>query len=53
MNSPRANQRQQQLIDKQQLLALSFADAGWPWDAWGPWSTTVTETEFVYAPVGW
>jgi hypothetical protein len=49
----KANQLQQQLIDEQQLVALSFADAGWSWDAWGPWGTTVTEVGFVYGPVGW
>ncbi len=49
----KANQLQQQLLDQQQLVALSFYDAAWSWDAWGPWGTTVTEVGFVYGPVGW
>ena len=49
----KANQLQQQLLDQQQLVALSFYHCGLVTGAWGPWGTTVTEVGFVYGPVGW
>jgi hypothetical protein len=35
----RANQLAQNLASEQQLIAVSYADAAWSWDAWGvPWA---------------
>jgi hypothetical protein len=49
----KANQLQQRLIDQRQLIALSYADAAWSWDAWGPWGAVAPEFGFVYGPMGW
>jgi hypothetical protein len=52
----RANQLQQQLVDEQQLAALSYSDAAWSWGAWGPWGPgPVVDPAFgfVYGPIGW
>ena len=52
-NQYKANQLQQQLIDQRQLIALTYADAAWSWDAWGPWGAVAPEFGFVYGPMGW
>jgi hypothetical protein len=52
-NQYRANQLQQNLLDEQQLIALTYSDAAWSWDAWGPWGAVGPEFGFVYGPVGW
>ena len=49
----RINQLQQHLASEQQLLALTYADAGWSWAAWGPWAPADASFGFVYGPVGW
>jgi hypothetical protein len=51
-NQYRANQLAQHLADERQLAAITFADATWSWDAWGPWGAAVP-FGFVYAPIGW
>jgi hypothetical protein len=48
----RANQLSQHLADERQLAAITYADAAWSWDAWGPWGPAVP-FDFVYEPVGW
>lgn len=48
----RANQLSQQLADERQLAAITYADAAWSWDAWGPWGPAVP-FDFVYESVGW
>lgn len=49
-NQYKANQMQQQYIDQRQLIALTYSDAAWSWDAWGPWGGAAG---FDYGPVGW
>jgi len=51
-NQYRSNQRQKNLLDERQLIALTYSDAAWSWDAWGPWSA-VGPGGFAYAPIGW
>ena len=52
-NQYRANQLAQQIATEQQLVAITYADAAWSWDAWGPWGPVGPPAGFVYAPVGW
>jgi hypothetical protein len=49
----RANQLAQHLTDERQLAALTFDDAGWSWNAWGPWGQPDSNFGFVYGPIGW
>jgi hypothetical protein len=52
-NQYEANQLQQHLIDERQLIALTYSDAAWSWDAWGPWGTVAPGFGFAYGPMGW
>lgn len=50
----RSNQLAQHLASEQQLAALTYANAAWSWNAWGPWGPPDANFGFVYGPVvGW
>ena len=53
-NQYRANQVAGNLASERQLAALSYDDAAWSWNAWGPWGLPDANFGFVYGPmVGW
>jgi hypothetical protein len=45
----RDQQRQQHLVDEQQMTAVEYSDNAWNWGAWGPWGP---EYSFGYGS-GW
>jgi hypothetical protein len=50
----RATQVAQNLASERQLAALSYDDAAWSWNAWGPWGLPDSNFGFVYGPMeGW
>ncbi|HUA87954.1 MAG TPA: hypothetical protein VL994_00885 [Steroidobacteraceae bacterium] len=50
----RSNQLAQHLASEQQLAALTYDDAAWSWNAWGPWGLPDANFGFVYGPMaGW
>ena len=50
----RSNQLAQHLASEQQLAALTYDNAAWSWNAWGPWGLPDSNFGFVYGPiVGW
>jgi hypothetical protein len=52
-NQYRTNQLQQNALDERQLIALTYSDAAWSWDAWGPWGAAGAEFGLAYGPTGW
>ncbi|MBS0379497.1 MAG: hypothetical protein JSS29_13490 [Proteobacteria bacterium] len=50
----RATQMQENLASERQLAALTYDDAAWSWNAWGPWGLPDANFGFVYGPMtGW
>ena len=50
----RSNQLAEHLASEQQLAALTYENAFWSWNAWGPWGVPGANFGFVYGPmVGW
>jgi hypothetical protein len=50
----RANQMAAHLASERQLAALTYENAFWSWNAWGPWGLPGANFGFVYGPVvGW
>jgi len=50
----RSNQLAAHLASEQQLAALTYDDAAWSWNAWGPWGLPDANFGFVYGPMaGW
>jgi hypothetical protein len=50
----RATQVAQNRASERQLAALSYDDAAWSWNAWGPWGLPDSNFGFVYGPMeGW
>ena len=50
----RSNQLAQNIATARQLAALTYDDAAWSWNAWGPWGLPDSNFGFVYGPMeGW